>query len=48
MLGHAMKILERVFERRFRAAITICDIRIRFMPGKSTIDAIVVRQLVKK
>jgi len=44
-----MKILERVFERRIRGAITIRDIQMGFMPGKSTVDAIFdVRQLVEK
>jgi len=31
---HAMKILERVIERRIRGAITISDIQMGFMPGK--------------
>jgi len=49
MLEHAMKILERVFERRIRGAITISDIQMGFMPGKSTVDSIfAVRQLVEK
>jgi len=42
MLEHAMKILERVFEKRIRDAITISDIQMRFMPGKSTVDAILL------
>jgi len=47
MLEHAMKILERVFERRIRGTITISDIQMKFMPGKSTVDAIfAVRQLL--
>jgi len=49
MLEHVMKILERVFVRRIRGAITISDIQMGFMPEKSTVDAIfAVRQLVKK
>jgi len=41
--------LERIFERRIRGAITISDIQMGFMPGKSTVDAIfAVRQLVEK
>jgi len=40
MLEHAMKILERVFERRIRGTITLSDIQMGFMPGKSTVDAI--------
>jgi len=48
ILDHAMKILERVFERRIRGAIIIIsNIQMGFMPGKSTVDAIfAVRQLV--
>jgi len=34
MLEHAIKILEKVFERRIQGAITIRDIQIGFMPGK--------------
>jgi len=49
MLEHAMKILERAFKRRIRVTITISNIHMRFMPGKSTVDAIfAVRQLVEK
>jgi len=49
MLEHAKKILERVFERRIRGIITISNIQMGFMPGKSTVDAIfAVRQLVEK
>jgi len=35
MLEHAMKILERVFERKTRGAINISDIQMGFMPGKT-------------
>jgi len=49
MLKQAMKILERVFERRIRGAITISDIQMGFMPGKNLVDAIfAVKQLVEK
>ena len=39
MLEHA-KILQRVFEKRIRNTITLSDIQMGFMPGKSTVDAI--------
>jgi len=46
MLAHAMKILQRVFGRRIRGAITISDIQMGFMLGKSIVDAIfAARQL---
>jgi len=49
MLKHAIKIFERVFERRIRGSITISDIQMGLMPGKSTVDAIfAVRQLAEK
>jgi len=49
MLEHAMKILERVFERIIQGAITISDIQMGFMPGKSTVYVIfAVKQLVEK
>jgi len=37
MLEHAMKIMEIAFERKIRGAITINDIQMRFMPGKTQI-----------
>jgi len=37
MLEHEIKILERVFERRIRGAITISDIQMGFIPGESTV-----------
>jgi len=49
MLEHAIKILQRVFEKIIRGAITNSDIQMGFIPGISTVDAIVaVRQLVEK
>jgi len=49
ILVHAMKILERFFERRIQGATTISNIQMRFMSGKSTVDAIfAVRRLVER
>jgi len=46
ILEHAMKILG-VFEKRIQCTITISDIQMGFMPGKSTVDAIFAEQLEK-
>ena len=37
-----MKVMKRLLERRLRDGVTFDDIRIGFMPGKRTIDAIFV------
>jgi len=45
LLEHAMKVIERVFERRIREKI----MQFGFMPGKGTTDAIfTVRQMQEK
>jgi len=49
MLEHAMKRLEKVFRRKIRGTITISDIQMGFIPGKSTVDTIfAVRHLVEQ
>ena len=40
LLEHAMKVIERVFERRIRELVKIDAMHFRFMPGKGTTDAI--------
>ena len=40
LLEHAMKVIERVFERRIREKVKIDAIQFGFMPGKGTTDAI--------
>jgi len=37
---HAMKVIERVFERTIGEKVKIDAMQFRFMPGKGTIDAI--------
>ena len=49
MLKHAMKIVERVQERRIRTLINLNKIQFGFMPGKGTMDAIfIVRRMQEK
>ena len=45
LLEHAMKVIEREFERRIRVKVKIDAMQFGFMPGKGTTDAIfTVRQ----
>jgi len=49
LLEHAMKVVERVFERRIREKVKIHAMQFGFMPGKGTTDAIfTVRQMQEK
>ena len=46
LLEHAMKIVERVLERRIRTLINLNKMQFGFMPGKGTVDAIfIVRRM---
>ena len=46
LLEHAMKIVERVLERRIRTLINLNEMQFGFMPGKGTVDAIfIVRRM---
>ena len=46
LLEHAMKIVERVLERRIRTLINLNGMQFGFMPGKGTVDAIfIVRRM---
>ena len=40
LLEHAIKVIERVFERRIREKVKIDAMQFGFMPGKGTTDAI--------
>ena len=40
LLEHAMKVIERVFERRIREKVKVDAMQFGFMPGKGTTDAI--------
>ena len=49
LVEHAMKVLERVIERRVRNIVEIDSMKFGFMAGESTTDAIfIVRQLQEK
>jgi len=49
VLGHAMKVVETIFEHRIRQQIDIDDMQFGFMNGNRTTDAIfVVRQMQDK
>ena len=49
LICHAMKLYERVLERRIRDCVSISDEQFGFMPGRSTTDAIfILRQLQEK
>jgi len=49
LLEQAMKVFERVLERRIRKQVSIDEMQYGFMPGKGTTDAIfIVRQLQEK
>ena len=39
---HAMKIVEKVLEKRLQKIVTIDDMQFGFTPGKGTIDAVFI------
>ena len=49
LIEHAMKIVERVLERRIRTLVNLNEMQFGFMPGKRTVDAIfIVRRMQKE
>ena len=49
LLEHALKVFERVVEKRVRRCVSLDEMQFGFRPGKSTTDAIfIVRQLQEK
>ena len=42
LLEYAMKIVERVLERRIQAPISLNTMLVGFMPGRGIVDAIVI------
>ena len=49
LLGHAMKIVERVLERRILELVSIDSMQLGFMPGRGTTDTLfVVRRMQEK
>ena len=48
LMSHTMKLWERIIERRLRSITSITENQFGFMPGRSTIEAILIlRQLIK-
>ena len=46
LLEHAMKIVERILERRIRTLVNLNEMQFGFIPGKTTVDAIfIVRRM---
>jgi len=49
LLDHAMKVFEKIIEKRVRSQVELDDMQFGFSPGKGTTDAIfIVRQLQEK
>ena len=44
LLEHAMKIVERVLEKRIRELVKVDDMQFGFMPGKGTTDVLFILQ----
>ena len=42
LLEHAMKIVEKVLERRLRHMVKVDEMQFGFIPGKGTIDAVFI------
>ncbi|XP_029190407.2 uncharacterized protein LOC114957206 [Acropora millepora] len=42
LLEHAMKIVEKVLERKMRLMVKVDEMQFGFMPGKGTIDAVFI------
>ena len=42
LLEHAMKIVEKVLEKRLRRVVKVNEMQFGFMPGKGTIDAVFI------
>ena len=43
-----MKIVEKVIEKRLRKIVTIDDMQFSFMPGKGTIDAVIILRRIQE
>ena len=48
LLGHTMKIIERVLERRIRELVHIDSMEFGFMPGRGMTDALFVVQRMEE
>ena len=48
LLEHAMKIVDRVLERRIRELVNIDSMQFGFMPGRKTTDALFVARKMQE
>ena len=48
LLEHALKIVERVLEKRIRKMVKIDEMQFGFMPGRGTIDAVFILRRVQE
>ena len=48
LLEHAMKIVERVLEKRIRCLVNMNKMQFGFMPGKGTIDALFILHKISR
>ena len=48
LLGHAMKIVEKVLEKRLRRRVEVDEMQFGFMPGKGMIDAVFILRRLKE
>ena len=48
LLEHAMKIVEKVLERKLRRVVKVEEMQFGFMPGKGTIDAVFILRRLQK
>ena len=49
LLEHAVKLVERVLERRIRTLLNFNEMQFGFMPGKETVNAIfIVRRMLEQ
>ena len=42
LLGHGMKVKERVLDKSLRRIVTVNEIQFSFMPERETIDAVII------
>jgi hypothetical protein len=48
-MSHTMKLWERIIEHRLRGVTNVTENQFRFMPGRSTMEAIfLIRQLMER
>ena len=48
LLEHVLNIFERILEKRLRKYIKIDQMQFDYMPGRGTVDSIILRQVQEK